>query len=199
MNTNDISYAPLKELAKEIFSGAPIYNIEKSSNSPDVIPLINIKDIVDGQIEFSSLSFLVSETINKPERFMVYPGDVIVTCRGTQLKIALVPNAIKKAIITANLIAIRVNEELSSLFLAAYLKTKEGQRALLTNATSTNVQLVLNVSDVGEVIIPVPPISLQEKIANLTNAAEEQHRLCMESANLYRTITNQVIMDTLNK
>jgi len=199
MNTDDISYAPLKELAKEIFSGAPIYNIEKFSNSPDGIPLINIKDIVDGQIEFSNLSYLDPETINKPERFTVYPGNVIVTCRGTQLKIALVPDAIKKAIITANLIAIRVKEGLSPLFLTAYLKTKKGQRALLTNATSTNVQLVLNVSDVGEVIIPVPPISLQEKIANLANVAEEQYRLSIESANLYRTITNQVIIDALNK
>jgi len=196
VNTN-VQYQPLRDISNKIFSGAPIYGFGNVSKDMGGIPVINIKNIIESQIDIASLSFLNPENIRDFERFEVRPDDVVITCRGTQLKVALVPRELKRAIITANLIAIRLNERLSPVFLAAYLKTKEGQRALLANAKSSTMQLVLNVSDIERVEIPLLPLNLQEKIVNLINSSETQYRLSIESANMRREITNQMITDLL--
>lgn len=85
------------------------------------------------------------------------------------------------------------------IFLAAYFKTREGQRTLLASTASSTMQLVLNVSDIGEINVPAPPLSLQKKIVSLSNAAEEHYRISIETAELRRMIANQIIVDILSQ
>lgn len=190
---------PLKLVAKDIFSGAPLYSITKLSFCKEGVPILNIKDIVDGKIIRDSLRLFSLDNFKNATRYMAHPGDVLITCRGTQLKVTVVPEDIKQILITSNLIAIRLNEELLPMYLAAYFKTKDGQRALLSNATSSTLQIVFNVSDIEKVNIPVPVLSLQGKIIDLFNTTEQQYRLSIESANMRRAITEQVITGMLKK
>jgi restriction endonuclease S subunit len=194
-----IPIKPLKLVVKEIFSGAPLYSITKLSFCKDGIPILNIKNIVDGKIIKDSLRLFSLDNFKNATRYMAHPGDVLITCRGTQLKVTVVPENIKQILITSNLIAIRLNEELLPMYLSAYFKTKDGQRALLSNTTSSTLQLVLNMSDIEKVNVPVPPLSLQEKIIDLFNTTEEQYRLSIESANMRRAITDQIITGMLKK
>ena len=196
---NDIPTKPLKSIVEKIFPEAPLYSVAKLTESVQGIPILNIKDIVNGQIIRDSLRLFSLDNFKNATRYMAHPGDVLITCRGTQLKVTVVPENIKQILITSNLIAIRLNEELLPIYLAAYFKTKDGQRALLSNATSSTLQLVLNVSDIEKVNIPVPALSLQGKIIDLFNTTEEQYRVSIESANMRRAITEQVITEMLKK
>lgn len=196
---SDIHIKPLKTLAKNIFAGAPVYSIAKLQKSQTGIPTLNIKNISDGKISLESSLRLSIEGFKTAERYMVLPGDVLIACRGTQLKVAIVPKDVKKLLITSNLIAIRLSEDISSEFLAAYLQSQEGQRALLSRATSSVMQLVLNVSDVQDIEVPVPPLSLQEKIANIFAYANEQYHISLETAQLRKNISDQVITELLSK
>ena len=196
---NDIPTKPLKSLADKIFPGAPLYSVTKLIESVQGIPVLNIKDIVDGKIIRDSLRLFSLDNFKNATRYMAHPGDVLITCRGTQLKVTVVPENIKQILITSNLIAIRLNEELLPIYLAAYFKTKDGQRVLLSNATSSTLQLILNVSDIEKVNIPVPVLSLQKKVIDLFNTTEEQYRVSIESANMRRAITEQVITEMLKK
>ena len=196
---NDIPTKPLKSIVEKIFPEAPLYSVAKLTESVQGIPILNIKDIVNGQIIRDSLRLFSLDNFKNATRYMAHPGDVLITCRGTQLKVTVVPENIKQILITSNLIAIRLNEELLPIYLAAYFKTKDGQRVLLSNATSSTLQLVLNVSDIEKVNIPVPALSLQGKIIDLFNTTEEQYRVSIESANMRRAITEQVITEMLKK
>ncbi|MBI5026672.1 MAG: restriction endonuclease subunit S, partial [Nitrospirae bacterium] len=172
----------LRTLAREIFAGVSLYNIHEYKGT-ETLPTINIKDIFDGQINEANLSHIHTINLKNIKKSMVLPYDVIITSRGTQLKIAAIPNSLNQAVITSNLIAIRLGEQMLPGFLAAYLKSTVGQQALLSRATSSTTQLVLTISQIEEMKVPVPPLSLQEKIANFANAVEEQYRLSIESAN----------------
>jgi len=191
---NILTFKPLKSLATKIFSGAPLYSISKLQENINGLPVVNIKDINDGQILTESLRVFSIKDFKNAEHYMVYPEDVLLTCRGAQIKTAVVSTNIEKLLITSNIISIRLSKQILPKFLVAYLNTQQGQRALLANATST-VQLTLTVSDLGKTIIPVPPLSLQEKIVNLFNAVEEQYRLNLEAVNLRKAIANQTISD----
>lgn len=187
----------LKSVAEKIFSGAPLYSIVKLIEDENGIPVINIRDIADDGIKINNLKKFSLGNFKNAEHYIVYSDDIIITCRGTQLKIAVVPDNLPKAIITSNLIDIRLTNELLPVYLAAYLKTKEGQKALLANIASSTMQLVLNVSIVGELNIPIPPLAVQEKIVNFISIAEEQYRLSIESANLRKTVTHQIITEMI--
>ncbi|MEW6088300.1 MAG: restriction endonuclease subunit S [bacterium] len=187
----------LKSFAEKLFNGAPLYSVAKLIEDKKGIPVINIKDISDDRIEIHNLKKFSLNNFKNAEHYIVYPDDILITCRGTQLKITVVPNSLPKAIITSNLIAIRLTNEVLPIFLAAYLRTREGQRVLLSNIASSTMQLVLNISDISEINVPVPAIDLQKKISNLADISEVQYRLSIESANLRKEITNQIVMDML--
>ena len=198
MFTNAIA---LKELALSLFSGIPLYNIAPSENEViSGLPLINIRDIEDDQVDWQNLSIISLDKIRKPERFYVYPGDVLITCRGTQFKVAIVPEEISCGIIISNLIAIRPDpKQLSSIYLAAYLKSQYGERELLAKRTSQTSQIVLSLSNVEELQIPLPPLSVQEKIARTIEAIDEEYRLNQVAKELNRRIRNQIVVDMLEQ
>ncbi|MGB8952239.1 MAG: hypothetical protein WCC06_06195, partial [Candidatus Aminicenantales bacterium] len=84
---SDINIKPLKTLAKRIFAGASIYSIAKLQQSPTGVPTLNIKNISDGKVSLESSSRFSIEGFKTAERYMVFPGDVLLACRGTQLKV----------------------------------------------------------------------------------------------------------------
>jgi len=193
--------AELKNIAKSIFSGVPLNNVDPSEfEVVSGVPLINIKDIVHDQIDWKNLFIISVDGIRKPERFYVQPGDVLITCRGTQFKSAVVPETLSCALITANLIAIRPNPEIvSSIYLSAYLRSKGGERELLSRRTSQTAQIVLNFSNVEKLRIPLPPLSVQEKIARVIEALDEEYQLNQEAVELNRKIRNQIVTDMIDK
>jgi len=188
---------PLKSLSKEIFLGAPLYSVSKLAESKDGIPVLNIKDIMNDQILKENLKIFSLDNFRNALHYMVYPNDVIITCRGTQLKIVMIPKTIERMLITSNLIAIRPNEEIIPEFLVAYLNTKKGRKKLTANTASSTMQIVLNVSNLGDIEIPVPPMDLQKKIIDLIGSTEEQYQLNIKIADTYKTISNQLLEDML--
>ncbi|MBI5359389.1 MAG: restriction endonuclease subunit S [Planctomycetes bacterium] len=193
----EIAVKPLGSLVVKIFAGAPLYSIAKLSVKEEGVPLLNIKDVKEGRIVINNSSFVSLNNFKNADHYLVQSGDVLITCRGTQLKAAVVPDTLKNALITANLIAIRLNDRILPEFLAAYFRTDPGQKDLLSNIASISAQIVLNVADIIKTNIPVPPLVLQEQIVKLTNIAEEQYRLNIEMADLNRKIANQVLIDML--
>lgn len=192
-----ITRTPLKSLAS-IFAGAPFYSTTKLSLNSAGVPILNIKDIADGQIVMDKFPTYSLDNFRNAERYLVYPNDILITCRSTQLKSALVPSDLKKSLITSNLIAIRPGGEVLPVFLLAYLRTPAGQKAILANAVSSTLQILLNLQDIGKIPIPVPPLNLQEHMVNLIKATDEQCRLSISAINLRKQLTNQIIGDILN-
>lgn len=191
----------LKDVIRSIFSGAPLYSVIPSREEiVSGLPLINIRDILEDQVDWQNLSIIPVNGIRKPERFYVEPGDVLLTCRGTQFKVAIVPEKISCGIITANLIAIRPKpEQLSSVYLAAFLRSNNGARELLARRTSQTAQIVLSLSSVEELRIPIPPLPEQEKVARAIESLDEECRLNQAAVELNRKIRNQIITDMLEQ
>lgn len=191
----------LKHIARSIFSGAPLYSLTPSDKEiVSGLPLINIKDIIDDQVDWQNLLIIPLDEVRKPERFYVEPGDVLITCRGTQFKVAIVSEKISRGLITANLIAIRPDpDHLSPVYLAAYLRSKDGERELLARRTSQTAQIVLSVSNVEELRIPLPPLSVQGKIVRAVEALDEEYWLNQGAVELNRKIRNQIVTDMLEQ
>lgn len=189
----------LKLLSKEIFSGVPLYSTKKMEEHVDGLPLINIKDVAEGMVKIDTCLRLMTGEFKNLYRYLVYPQDVVVTCRGSLLKAAVVPDSIGRALITSNLIAIRLSDSMLPEFLAIYLNMGEGQKKILASATSADLRLVLTVSNIEEIEVPVMPVDLQKKVIDLAKCATEQYKLSMETALIRKKVTEQIIEKLIKK
>lgn len=189
----------LKLLSKEIFSGVPLYSTKKMEERVDGLPLINIKDVAEGTIKTDTCRRLMTGEFKNLSRYLVYPQDVVVTCRGSLLKAAVVPDSLDRALITSNLIAIRLSGPVLPEFLAVYLNIEEGQKKILASATSADLRLVLTVSNIEEFEVPVIPVDLQKKVIDLAKCSTEQYKLSIETALIRKKVTEQIIEKLIKK
>lgn len=193
------NFKQLKEVAKEIFSGLPLYGIERMGEDPEGLPLINIKDVSEGTVKTDQCHRLALGDFKNASRYLVSPGDVVVTCRGSLLKAAVIPGNVERALITSNLIAMRLNDYLLPEYLSTYINIKEGQKKLLANATSSDSRLVLTVSDIEEFEVPILTLPAQRQIIELSQFSAEQYRLNLDVALTRKQVTEKIIEELLNK
>lgn len=184
----------LSQLAEKIFQGLfPPRKIATSILHKN-FSIINIKDIINGRINCEGLNAISVRNDKNINRFIVYPGDVVVTCRGTLLKSAVVPKNLTGCLVSSNLIAIRLNGSFEPLLLSAFFQSSIGQKTLLSNVRSSTMQIALNVADIRKVEVPVIPADKQKKLAGLIKAANNYYNASVESANLRRDIAGNIII-----
>jgi restriction endonuclease S subunit len=131
------------------------------------------------------------------QKYTVRADDIVLTCRGTQLKIANVTPESAGALISANLIAIRPGPMLLPAVLLAFLQSSATQKLLLQRAQSSTSSISLTTKSVTELPIPVPPLPVQEQIAELVIAAEESYAVAIRAAEQRRAVAHRVAFELL--
>jgi type I restriction enzyme M protein len=160
-----------------------------------MVPIIHIKDVIDSVLtaldQLDAISFPVTP---QTARQRLLPADILVSARGTLMKCALVPRSHSGAVASANFIIIRLakNAVLRPELLWAFLRHPATQARVLSRVTST-AQPALNIRALGELLIPVPPQSIQSDLARLTLIAEEQYRCAVDCARLRQEEAMEIV------
>lgn len=159
--------SPVKKLhLKEVttvFRGKAINSKSESGN----IGVINISNITDTGIDYSSLDFIVDEE-RKVSRYILQEGDVLVTARGTTVKIAVFESQPTICIPSANINVIRPKEALNGTYLKLFLESPVGVKMLKSLQRGTGV-VNINFKDMSELEVPVLPLEAQEALVREYN------------------------------
>ena len=189
----------LKGISESISIGVPSYIIKESEGGVNQLPVINLKDLTAEGISPDTLTNIPAAQGQNFDRFKVAAGDVLVAARGTKFKAALAGAEVSGAIAAANLITVRPGKELYPAFLAAYLTSAAGEKQVLARAKATTAsQLLINVSDIEELEIPLPPFEVQKRIGDLWQELKAQQKRYNEAADLCSKISNQIITDAIS-
>jgi len=183
----------LSQLAT-IFQGISPSRNGKISSSEKTSPVINIKNIIKGQINTKDIDTIIIDKRKYIDRYTIHPGDVIITCRGTMLKSAVVPENLDGYLISSNLIAIRLDSTLDPALLCVFLQSRICHKLLLSSARSSTMQIALTVSDIEKIELPIIPLDIQKNLSGLIKATEQYYRHLIESANLRRDISHQIVL-----
>jgi hypothetical protein len=162
----------LKEIA-ELFRGK---SIMKSHIQPGEISVLNISNIEDGEIIWEGMD-TIDEEYRKVRRYELEPGDLVMTCRGTVNKVAVVRELPKKVIASANIIVVRFSKEVMSEYVKIFLESPVGTQLVKTFQRGTTV-MNINPADLGEMEIPLPDIAEQRKIVE---EYRKEHQLYFET------------------
>lgn len=142
----------------------------------DGVLYVRVRDYPRDVVELDGLKRTSPEIAARYKRSMLRPGDVLLAIRGTYGRVAITPPELDGGNITQDTARIAPLPELESRFLAAYLRSENAQRYFRRVARGVAVKGV-NIGDLREMPIPLPPIEEQRRIV-----AEVEARLSVIDA-----------------
>lgn len=142
------------------------------SGEGDVYPVIQIRDIEDGKIQFDRIERFPIKT-RDIDRVTAKPGDILVASRGTQQKIAIVPEVKETILVSSMFVIIRITTgEVEPEFIKRLLESPIGQFYFEANQSGSNVT-VLTPNDIKAIEIPLLPIDQQKNFVKELDVADE--------------------------
>lgn len=114
---------------------------------------------------YEKIRFLSEETYQNWFRAHPLPGDILFVCKGTPGKVCMVPDPIDFCI-AQDMVALRVNEEIvNNKYLLAVLRSAKIQKQIEQTSVG-DVIPHFKKSFFDQILIPIPPMKIQELIGD---------------------------------
>ena len=172
----------LKDLV-ELFRGMNTPNKKTLEKETGDGYLIQLADIQDGEILIEQLTPINLDKKTGP--YEVMEGDILISSRGTAIKVAVVPSTDKKLILSHNFIGLRPRKGVNPYFIKSFLESPIGLYYIISQQKGTAVT-VLTTKDIEN--IPVPNLGKEqineigkafqqadEELVNIIEKAKQEH------------------------
>lgn len=166
----------LDEIVKEFIRGISVPPKQVSDKRVEgSSPYVHVSDLNDGIITGFKLKYVHPGFLRTNEAIL-RNGDVLLSITGTVGKVALVTREFEEAIAGPNLIVLRVDETVANPdYLCSALATEVVQDQFASLATGSAIRYA-RVSDLKNVIVPIPPVDEQERRLKIINTLREDLR-----------------------
>lgn len=160
------------------------------------VKLIKVKDIgEDGQLMTDGVDAHVVKKTAAFDKATVRQNDLLISLKGTSFKIALVPKDAVGFVISANIIALSVNDVIRPEIVGWYLASSEGMRHIQRGAMGTTL-ITLNVNHLLDLPIPVPSPEKQEMISYYLHTLTEYKEIIRQEQEMISKIS-EALLDAL--
>lgn len=160
--------------------------------------VVQMKDIDDANL----LHLGEAVRLALPKRgdhHLLRPGDLLLRSRGRNNGVALVPEELPRAILSAPMVRIRANASKAlPAYLYWYLNAPAGQAQIAATAVGTSVQMV-GVEEIKGLDVPLPPLERQAAIADMAQLAQREHHLLSEIAGQRQRLITHILMNETKK
>lgn len=162
-----INPKPLKEIATVL--GGYQYTskrIEELNPGEGNVSVVKISNVNNGEIDFDGLTSINVEE-DKIAKYLLKENDILISTKGTVIKIGLITNIGDKKIVPYNnLQVIRItSDEVNPVYVCNYLNSETGQHFLKSIQTGSII-ININKYDLLNILVPVLDMDTQETIAN---------------------------------
>lgn len=128
------------------------------------VKFINVKDIQNEQICYDTAENVDETRLATKPQFRVREDDILITSKGTLIKIAIAKRLQEVGYISGNITILRVNRDIYHPYvLYDYLQSKEGYDALERIQSGTTIR-ILNNTNLKNLDIPAYPHEIMEEI-----------------------------------
>lgn len=176
------SSVPLKEVA-QITRGVQVSkeDLEQLSKQPTHY-FLNVKDIENGRISYDETSMITYKKSDWMGKFDIKPGDIILTSKGSTVKIAIVEDDVRPAFISGNLSRIRVDtKKYNPYILYEFFQTEVGIKMIEGLQTGTTIKL-LNTAQLERLQIPMFDIEFMNEIGGEIKRNKIEYEKSLEEA-----------------
>ena len=137
------------------------------------VVMVKAQNVKNGKLNRKDLSFISKKVSDSLPRSQLAPGDVVMTYVGANIGDVAVIDDVYKYHLAPNVAKIRPNNEfcISQYLLRALISDEVYNQALAKNNASTVAHV--NVKDVKNFMIPVPPLELQNQFASFVEEIDK--------------------------
>lgn len=144
---------------------------------------IKISDINDDTIEFNEEIKNLSD--NKIQSYELKPNDILISARGTLIKIAIYDEGMPQSVFSGNILLIRVKPSYNPYFLKFYLNSSKG-RELISSMQGGSTIVALNPNKLKDMLVPDISLEKQNALAERIQSNETTYKQRIEQAkNIY--------------
>lgn len=183
---------PIRDIA-EVIRGVNLPSRRQIENAEgELFPVIQIRDIENGVIQFEKIDKFPIQT-RDIERVTAKPGDILVSSRGTQQKIAIMPEYMEQVLVSSMFVIIRLSSEIvNPLYVKRMLESPAGLYFFEVNQ-SGSVVTVLTPNDISSIEIPLLSFEQQNEFVSELDKADDLIRKAQEERkdlyfNAYRNV-----------
>jgi len=189
---------PLSAVVEKIFVGLPTSrHAARSGEESLTLSVLRVGDLEDGRIAtIESVGKVALRKISY-DRFRIHSGDVLASCRGTLLKVALAGSAAEGLVASSNIAVIRPGTRVMPAIILALLRITLWQELLKSRTRSSTGLMQLTVKDFEDLPVPVPPLGVQKDLVELIDAEEQHYRNSLDAARMKRQAVSDVISHAL--
>jgi hypothetical protein len=142
-------------------------SVNDSSSDGKNVPFIRIGDMGKGLINSNTRKTVKIEkdVLKKIERALAKEGDVLLSCRGTNGKTAIVESNHHGSLVSSQIMILRTTDKILPEYLIATLNSQLVQRQILGLLRGT-AQQYFTINELKKIVISLPPLDEQHKIVS---------------------------------
>lgn len=162
------------ELERLIASGTKItYGVvQPGEQDPNGVPFIRGGDIYNGKIAIGKLRTISQAVSASYKRTLLQGGELLMSLVGYPGEVAIVPKVLAGANIARQAAYIKLGQSVDSKYVMYYLQSDLGKYFLFQKSTGS-AQQVINLVDLKDVKVVLPPLPEQQKIAAILTSVDE--------------------------
>lgn len=191
---------PIQELKTLSIENINYGVVQPGEAISDGVPIIRVGDFEGFKISKNNLKKISFEIESAYVRSRIIGDEVLIACVGSIGKVALVDSSFVGYNIVRAVARVRVNQNLDRLYLAHYLSLPFIQEYFIQQ-TRTVSQPTLNIKQIAETPIILPPIELQTQFAEIVNKTEalkgKQKQSEQELENLFQSLMQKAFKGEL--
>lgn len=162
--------SPLEDLVREKQISYGV--VQPGQDTPQGVPIVRVRDVRNGIVSTSNPMRVDQEIAARHRRTTLDGGELLLSLVGTVGESAVAPLSIKGWNV-ARAIAVLRPEGVSSRWLQLCFESPSVQ-AIVDSLLNTTVQATLNLSDLKQIPIPVPPPAVREGIEQVIGALDDK-------------------------
>lgn len=166
-----------KRLADCTIDGSISYGIVQPGQHDDGgVPVIRVNNVNNGQLDLVDVLKVSPEIESKYARTRLLGGEVLLTLVGSTGQSFVAPKELAGWNVPRAIAVIRADEKVGAKWINICLQSKETMHFLNVRANTT-VQKTLNLKDVRDIPILIPPSEVKESIENMALTLSEKIEL----------------------
>lgn len=158
--------------------------VQPGQHTESGVPVIRVNNVNNGQLELKDVLKVSHEIEKKYERTRLKGGEILLTLVGSTGQSFVAPKELAGWNVPRAIAVIRVDESIGANWINICLQTEEVKHFLNVRANTT-VQKTLNLKDVRDIPILIPPKDVKTSIENIALGLSQKIRL--------NTQTNQTL------